>query len=396
VTTCTNPSSPPSAAPADELDEATRVRLRELSQRMRRQSAEAKGQPERLPLLQRLNLEERQPASEPKDRASEEYARWRASALTTYGYPLGRVEPFGHRFAHNPFGFPSWAPHEFAQSFTRHARQQRTQAVALWEEAHAGATSLGTGHTGAQALADDWAEAIRLDEARQAEALAKAADAQRAEDLRARRERLPELLVERGLPALAVIAWREGLRESPGLRAARECLAQLALPHGLRVTPFLLLTGTPGTGKTTAVAVALLEAALEAVEPEEDGEAPRTGGTHRGAPSFAFWSAAHLARRPLFGAEATEALERAKRVEVLVIDDLGVEFMAENGPWQATLDEVLNARYEGARLTLLTTNLTWQPFAERYGARIADRLRQVCRVVSCGSTSMRQRTPPSK
>ena len=79
------------------------------------------------------------------------------------------------------------------------------------------------------------------------------------------------------------------------------------------------------------------------------------------------------------------------KVTCLVLDDLGAEMMSES--WRATLDSLLAERFGRTRCrTLITTNVSARrppdnpsspsPFEERYGARIARRIRESGSVVS--------------
>src|SRR5882757_7087206 len=113
----------------------------------------------------------------------------------------------------------------------------------------------------------------------------------------------------------------------------------------------LVLSGGPGTGKTLAACEWLRDV--------------KRGGW--------FVTAALLARYPRYDAKAMHDLLTCR---ALVVDDLGCEYMDDKGNFMAVLDEVINARY-GERLpTLITTNLNADAFKERYGSRIADRIRE--------------------
>lgn len=131
----------------------------------------------------------------------------------------------------------------------------------------------------------------------------------------------------------------------------------------------LVLSGGPGTGKTLAACEWLR---------------PKTSIGHGGW----FVTAALLARYPRYDAKAMHDLLTCR---ALVVDDLGCEYMDDKGNFMAVLDEVINARY-GERLpTLITTNLNADAFKERYGSRIADRIREDGRFVALGDVSFRPR-----
>ena len=63
------------------------------------------------------------------------------------------------------------------------------------------------------------------------------------------------------------------------------------------------------------------------------------------------------------------------KVSVLVIDDLGVEFMDKAGHFKSRLDELIDARWGNFRKTIITTNLNAKDFQERYESRVTDRIR---------------------
>ena len=64
------------------------------------------------------------------------------------------------------------------------------------------------------------------------------------------------------------------------------------------------------------------------------------------------------------------------RERVIVIDDLGVEYLDKNGYFSHRLDELIDERYSNYRKTVITTNLNAKAFQTRYGARVADRIRE--------------------
>lgn len=84
-------------------------------------------------------------------------------------------------------------------------------------------------------------------------------------------------------------------------------------------------------------------------------------------------------------AEQTEGelVEALTTVDLLVLDDLGREGEASEHVL-AVLHQVLDERTRWHRPTLVTTNLHGKGLAERYGAAIADRLRQYDRLVIDG------------
>lgn len=74
---------------------------------------------------------------------------------------------------------------------------------------------------------------------------------------------------------------------------------------------------------------------------------------------------------------------------LLVVDDVGVEPADARGFFAATLDELIDGRHVRNAMTVLTTNHAPVVFAERYGGRILDRVREDGAIVICGSKSLR-------
>ena len=71
-----------------------------------------------------------------------------------------------------------------------------------------------------------------------------------------------------------------------------------------------------------------------------------------------------------------QELEKMMQVSVMVIDDLGVEYMDKNGHFSHRLDELIDDRYSNYKKTIITTNLNKKDFQARYGNRVTDRIRE--------------------
>jgi len=82
-------------------------------------------------------------------------------------------------------------------------------------------------------------------------------------------------------------------------------------------------------------------------------------------------------------------------VPALVVDDLGAEYMDSKGEAESRWDALFNRRYRLARMSrapfVVTCNLKTQDFKARYGARVADRIREVGKWINVGGTSMRRK-----
>lgn len=120
----------------------------------------------------------------------------------------------------------------------------------------------------------------------------------------------------------------------------------------------LVLAGPKGCGKSTAAARYLWESAAS-----QQASPPK---------SQRWWTAAKVSRVSSFNDE----LEKLMKTPVLVIDDLGVEYMDKGGHFNHRLDELIDYRYSNYKKTIITTNLNKQDFQNRYGVRVTDRIRE--------------------
>lgn len=120
----------------------------------------------------------------------------------------------------------------------------------------------------------------------------------------------------------------------------------------------LVLAGPKGCGKSTAAAHYLWENTAAQL--------------HSPPKTQRWWTAAKVSRVSSFNDE----LEKLMKTPVLVIDDLGVEYMDKGGHFGHRLDELISDRYDNFRKTIITTNLNKKDFQDRYGARVTDRIRE--------------------
>ena len=76
--------------------------------------------------------------------------------------------------------------------------------------------------------------------------------------------------------------------------------------------------------------------------------------------------------------------------ELLVLDDLGAEY--EGGFHQSTFYQILNARLNAGRPTIISTNLTPKQLESRYGARVSSRLMTLYQCLKfCGQDVRQQK-----
>lgn len=185
---------------------------------------------------------------------------------------------------------------------------------------------------------------------------------------RKRQEDLRKDLVERGCPVKDLERAISGQLEDTKAVVA----AQAALDAGQTL---LVLSGVRGCGKTTAAAWWLLQK-------RKPSEYVRVGPPR-------FVDASTLARWPRYDDARMRELERAS---ALVIDDLGVEYDDKNGAFRSFVDGLVNSRYAACLPTCITTNVPAAEFRQRYGERIADRIRESGRFVELAGESMRKKS----
>jgi len=131
---------------------------------------------------------------------------------------------------------------------------------------------------------------------------------------------------------------------------------------------FCVLGGKSGTGKTIA-ALSLFPEICSRCLLTQSGEE--------------YWSWEHnahllpaveLSQQSFFDRTDRGARERAKSYRLLIVDDLGAELNTDIV--KQTLLEVLDARMNNARKTLITTNLTGVLLKQRYQGRVLRRLEE--------------------
>jgi len=139
----------------------------------------------------------------------------------------------------------------------------------------------------------------------------------------------------------------------------------------------LVMHGPVGTGKTAAGYLAMRLAAAE-------------GAT------VAVRTVCAVMRLSSFG-QGSEGVEFLQRVELLLLDDLGVELLTEWG--RSVLDDILVARYEArsgvrGRRTVITSNLDLPHLRERLGPRVMDRISDGGLVLEVNGESLRKTGKP--
>lgn len=214
----------------------------------------------------------------------------------------------------------------------------------------------------------------------------------------------PEDARARRLRALSAAGWEaKALRiASSGDydegRAAGYLASMRALDEG-STGGVIVLSGNPGSGKTAAAARWALTR-------------PGVVRGQRFAPvrflrAAEFFRSSRYQRREDDPATATR--DEIMRYPALVLDDIGAEYADASGSYRVDFDELVDRYYADDRALIITTNLLYssperraelkasgvsvdesaQTFEERYGDRVADRIRGCGRWVSSATASMR-------
>lgn len=182
----------------------------------------------------------------------------------------------------------------------------------------------------------------------------------------ARWDRIGEAI---GLPARLKPARLERDRPTQAMSRATQYLREGEYAAGC----CLVLTGPTGVGKSWAASAAMFE--LQRL--------PRVP-----ARRFKYFPA--LCGALLDPHRRREALDEATKTHVLVLDDLGVEYVKDGGLIDTFLDEIIWTRESEYRPTIITTNLTTDQLKQRLPGRLVDRLRgDWGRVFECPGESLR-------
>lgn len=90
--------------------------------------------------------------------------------------------------------------------------------------------------------------------------------------------------------------------------------------------------------------------------------------------------------------ELNASFDAIKRLHIICVDDIGTESeQVRYGERRVPFAELVDDAEKKGKLLLLTTNLTVDELAAKYGARTVDRLRAITRIVLFKGESMRCR-----
>lgn len=166
-------------------------------------------------------------------------------------------------------------------------------------------------------------------------------------------------LLDAGFPLRAVEAAERADESNPVIARVRDWNAD--------VESVLAIAGPKGCGKTVAAA----------------------WWAYRQRHPPRFVRAATFAAASRYDREAGDVKAVCLGARALVLDDLGMEFLDAKGSFLVDLDELIDVFYGDKRPLLITTNCTVEKFRERYGERVADRLRECGSFWETSAASMR-------
>lgn len=200
----------------------------------------------------------------------------------------------------------------------------------------------------------------------------------RAEELAGGKHRpddVDEQLKKMGVPGRSIGDLRKPLKKTEALKLAAEFL-----DSDSKLTPWLVLLGAPGKGKSVAAAWVVREFL------KQRGWNNTATGTHT---LPALWVQAHrLTRISAFDKMDGQWEEELRTVPLLVLDDAGDESSAQGTAILATL---MTDRQAKCRRTVLTSNLTKAAVEGRYGKAVRDRIADSAILGELGGPSMRQK-----
>lgn len=131
---------------------------------------------------------------------------------------------------------------------------------------------------------------------------------------------------------------------------------------------FLVLSGAAGTRKSGSACWALVN----------------HPGRYVSARKLVDWSVSKTE-------EDRERYANLYKTPLLVLDDLGSEYVDDAGWFAKILTGIVDERYGKELKTIITTNLEAKRFKDSYGERVAERIREIGKFATIAGASQRQR-----
>ncbi len=141
---------------------------------------------------------------------------------------------------------------------------------------------------------------------------------------------------------------------------------------------FLVLCGKPGSGKSSGAACTVRKYLWNTIPDTLDRDTWKQA--ERAVASVVWLTAMEIAQE-------REAQTTATNAALLVIDDLGGEDGVRSGI--SAIRHVISKRYGSGKPTVITTALTLDAIAKRYGHETVRRISEDGRIVDCGETLAR-------
>lgn len=171
---------------------------------------------------------------------------------------------------------------------------------------------------------------------------------------------------------------------STGTVAMVSAEAYLADRHA-QCQPWLVLTGTSGQGKSLAACWVLLQEYAAQLQARNQASSAAVDPASQPGPTGKFITGTDLTRAEPWGDEVEQWSNLGS---TLVLDDLAAGYDGK-GSYAGKVEDVLLARYNGLRPTVVTSNQRYQEFAERF-PRVVSRAKQVGRIFECLGPSLRE------
>lgn len=148
---------------------------------------------------------------------------------------------------------------------------------------------------------------------------------------------------------------------------------------------FLLLLGAAGSGKSTAAGQVLQCARKQGTFMDDDGRLFQSWVYSSAA---GLWVDAFEMAHTSVWNDPDGIWEKAMGVQWLVVDDVMTEKATDT--WIEHFQALVSKRHKENLRTVITANATWHTFGQKFGQRVADRIREKGVVFNAGDVSKRK------